>query len=74
MPTTTITLKVPVEHKRRLQSQARKAKQSLNAYLLGHLLAPNTSQTKRGRPDYAKITACMAAEHATLRFVDHLER
>jgi uncharacterized protein (DUF1778 family) len=74
MATTTITLKVPVERKRLLQTEARQAKQSLNAYLLNHLISSGQASLTKRRPDYAKITACMAEEHAALCLVDHLDR
>ena len=43
MPSATITLKVTVARKKALQAQARKAKKSLNAYLLDRVAAPSAT-------------------------------
>jgi hypothetical protein len=55
MPTATITLKVDAKEKKRLQREARRARQSLNAYLLGKVAGADVS--RRGRVDYDKLTA-----------------
>ncbi|MDR1280192.1 MAG: hypothetical protein LBK99_05160 [Opitutaceae bacterium] len=54
MPTATITLKVSDKEKRRLQAQARRARQSLNAYVLGKVAGTDVS--RKGRLDYDKLT------------------
>jgi hypothetical protein len=59
--TATITLKVNASEKRRLQAEARRAKKSLNAYLLGKVVGADVS--RRGRVDYDKLT-----EHIKGRF------
>jgi hypothetical protein len=52
--TATITLKVNASEKRRLQAEARRAKKSLNAYVLGKVAGADVS--RRGRVDYDKLT------------------
>ncbi|AHF91861.1 hypothetical protein OPIT5_18190 [Opitutaceae bacterium TAV5] len=58
MPTTTITLKVTEKEKKRLQAQARRAKKSLNAYVLSKVAGADVS--RKGRVDYEKLTAHLA--------------
>ncbi|RRJ96751.1 hypothetical protein Ga0100231_023505 [Opitutaceae bacterium TAV4] len=58
MPTATITLKVSLAEKRRMQAYARRAKKSLNAYVLGKVAGADISH--RGKVDYDKITAHIA--------------
>ncbi|AHF90879.1 hypothetical protein OPIT5_12330 [Opitutaceae bacterium TAV5] len=59
MPTATITLKVSDKEKKRLQAQARRAKKSFNAYVLGKLAGAGVSRRK-GKVDYDKLTAHLA--------------
>ncbi|MBE7540492.1 MAG: hypothetical protein HS122_19045 [Opitutaceae bacterium] len=54
----TITLKVSLAEKRRMQSDARRAGKSLNAYLLGKVAGGDVS--RQGRVDYEKLTERMA--------------
>jgi hypothetical protein len=57
MPTSTITLKVDAKEKKRLQREARRARQSLNAYMLGKVAGSDVS--RRGRVDYDKLTEAL---------------
>ncbi len=50
----TITLKVTAAEKRKMQAQARRAKKSLNAYVLGKVAGKDVS--RRGKVDYDKLT------------------
>ncbi len=59
MPTTaTITLKVSLAEKHRMQAEARRAKKSLNAYLLSKVAGGDVS--RQGRVDYEKLTERLA--------------
>lgn len=62
MNTATITLKVSSAEKKRLQARARRAKKSLNAYVLGKVAGADVS--KAGRVDYAKLSAHMGGRFA----------
>jgi hypothetical protein len=55
MGTATITLKVSAAEKKRLQTRARRAKKSLNAYVLGKVAGADVSRD--GKLDYAKLSA-----------------
>lgn len=57
----TITLKVTVAEKRKMQAQARREKKSLNAYVLGKVAGEDVS--RHGKVDYDKLT-----EHLAGRF------
>ena len=56
--TATITLKVDAKEKKRLQSEAKRAKQSLNAYMLGKVAGIDAS--RRGKVDWNKLTESFA--------------
>lgn len=59
MPTPdTITLRVSLEEKHRMQTEARRAKKSLNAYLLSKVAGGDVS--RQGRVDYEKLTERLA--------------
>jgi hypothetical protein len=62
MSTATITLKVSAAEKKRLQAHARRAKKSLNAYVLGKVAGADVSRA--GRLDYGKLTAHMDGRFA----------
>lgn len=70
MPAATITLKVSAEEKRRLQTQARREKKSLNAYVLGKVAGADVSS--RGRVDYAKLNAGLNAKLGSLKLWESL--
>ena len=57
--TATITLKVDTKEKKRLQKEAQRANQSLNAYLLGKVGARATAARKEP-VDYDKLTGSFA--------------
>ena len=61
--TITLTLKVDAKEKKRLQREAKRAKQSLNAYMLGKVAIADASSG--GKLDWDKLT-----EHMAGRFVD----
>ena len=61
--TATITLKVDAREKKRLQKEARRAKQSLSAYVLGKVAGGDAGTC--GRLDWDKLT-----ERFSGRFVD----
>jgi len=52
--TATITLKVPAKQKQDWQKEARRSKQSLNAFVLGKVAGIDVS--RRGKIDYDKLT------------------
>ena len=60
--TATITLKVPAKQKEDWQREARRAKQSLNAFVLGKVAGEDVS--RRGKIDFDKLTAHMAGRFA----------
>ena len=61
--TATITLKVDAKEKKRMQREAKRANQSLNAYVLRKVAIADASDG--GKLDYDKLTECFAG-----RFVD----
>jgi len=58
--TATITLKVDAREKKRLQREAKRANQSLNAYMLGKVAGADVS--RRGKLDWDKLTEHMAGK------------